>query len=339
VLRCRERTFPAFASSRDIIVRMAFVATIYRVLVASPSDTLEFRDLVSKALVEWNDLNAEGYRAVLLPVMWEMSATPAVGGSPQSLLNDQIVDDTDIVIAVFWTRLGTPTENAQSGSVEEIRRKASQGAPVMLYFSGQPANPLTVDPDQLGALQEFKAEMEKTALLGVFQTGQELLHIVQRDITRTITKLQPPQDDGRPQQAPEMPQSGNAVPETQRILDSYKNQLRGTLIRRQAQFEGATPDFDSEAVRYALTQYSSDLTQLVGAVAAISVQVAGSPLTGRLIELSTRASRLGRLQMFLDGGQSWRNLTDGAEALFTDTAGLLAEDWAQMSDGPTFQGA
>jgi hypothetical protein len=39
------------------------------------------------------------------------------------------------LIGVFWTRVGTPTGIAESGTLEEIERVAAEGKLVMLYFS------------------------------------------------------------------------------------------------------------------------------------------------------------------------------------------------------------
>ena len=50
-------------------------------------------------------------------------------------LNDQLVDRCDILVGMFWTKLGTSTGVAASGTVEEIDRFVAAGKPAMLYFS------------------------------------------------------------------------------------------------------------------------------------------------------------------------------------------------------------
>jgi hypothetical protein len=52
--------------------------------------------------------------------MWEISATPAAGDRPQAIINRQVVDQADILVGAFWTRLGTPAGRALSGTVEEM---------------------------------------------------------------------------------------------------------------------------------------------------------------------------------------------------------------------------
>ena len=44
---------------------------------------------------------------------------------------------------MFWTKLGTPTGVADSGTVEEIDQFVEANKPAMLYFSSRPAGPTT----------------------------------------------------------------------------------------------------------------------------------------------------------------------------------------------------
>jgi hypothetical protein len=62
-------------------------------------------------------------------------SVPLLGGHPQRLINAQGVDDSDILFALFalfGSRLGSPTPDAVSGTVEEIERAVEQGKPIHL---------------------------------------------------------------------------------------------------------------------------------------------------------------------------------------------------------------
>lgn len=85
---------------------------------------------------------------IVEPVLWETHSRPAFGDRPQELLNQQLVKNCDLLIGAFWTRLGTPTGKAESGTAEEIEQFRSEGKPVLLYFSSAPAMPESIDPDQ-----------------------------------------------------------------------------------------------------------------------------------------------------------------------------------------------
>lgn len=58
---------------------------------------------------EWNAQHAATQSAVLLPVKWETHATPRSGVRPQEAINKQLVRVCDILIGMFWTKLGTST--------------------------------------------------------------------------------------------------------------------------------------------------------------------------------------------------------------------------------------
>src|SRR5262245_52257841 len=131
---------------------MAYDAIVYNVMIASPSDVAAERSAARSALHEWNAVHSGKRGIVLLPLGWETHATPEMGQHPQELLNKQILARADLLLGVFWTRLGTPTERYSSGSVEEIEEHHSAGKPTMLYFSNQPVRPDSVNSQQYANL-------------------------------------------------------------------------------------------------------------------------------------------------------------------------------------------
>ncbi|HEX8866652.1 MAG TPA: hypothetical protein VF821_13435, partial [Lentzea sp.] len=114
---------------------MAYDARVFQILIASPGDVPEERDIVTEVIHEWNQLNSRERSIVLLPLRWETHSAPELNERPQSVINRQVVDHCDMAVGVFWTRLGTPTDVADSGTAEEIQRVGESGKPVMLYFS------------------------------------------------------------------------------------------------------------------------------------------------------------------------------------------------------------
>lgn len=168
---------------------MPFKSDTYRILIASPSDLAEERDAATEVLNEWNVLHAATEGAVLLPVRWETHATPQSGVRPQAAINVELVAESDMLIGMFWTKLGTSTGVAVSGTVEEIDQFVAAGKPAMLYFSSRPIDPGKIDLEQQGKLREFKEETYKTALVGGFSSVAELRTTVMADITRQVRKV------------------------------------------------------------------------------------------------------------------------------------------------------
>ena len=99
---------------------MSFSASTYHVLIASPSDLADEREAATQAIYDWNVQHAAAKGIVLLPVKWETHARPQAGIRPQEAINSQLVQSCDILIGIFWTKLGTSTGVAESGTVEEI---------------------------------------------------------------------------------------------------------------------------------------------------------------------------------------------------------------------------
>src|ERR1700681_1395650 len=143
---------------------LPYTATVYHVIITSPSDTALERDAIAQAIYDWNAVNSTTLQVVLLPRRWESEMLPQMGDRPQSLLNAQIVDSSDLMIATFWTRLGSHTGAAESGSVEEIQQFLDANKPVLLYFSSVPVVPGTIDLKQLEKLNEFKSQRRSDAL-------------------------------------------------------------------------------------------------------------------------------------------------------------------------------
>ena len=140
------------------------------IAVASPSDVSQEREAVRKVFTNWNDKNDHAF---LHPKMWEF-AVPELGDHPQNILNTKIIDLSDLLIAIFWSKIGTPTQNAPSGSIEEIyefiKKKGAQR--VMLYFCKRDL-PNDIDPVELAKLNVFKSEMRTKGLFHQFTTVQE----------------------------------------------------------------------------------------------------------------------------------------------------------------------
>ncbi len=109
-------------------------------------------------------MNAAVSKVVLMPVKWETHSAPYMGDRPQAIINKQIVKDCDVLVGVFWTRVGTNTGVAISGTAEEIEQFVALKKPVMLYFSQTPIEPDKIDLSQFTILKTFKEKMRLEGL-------------------------------------------------------------------------------------------------------------------------------------------------------------------------------
>ncbi|MEP0212072.1 MAG: hypothetical protein ABJD66_02575 [Cellulophaga sp.] len=176
---------------------MSYESTVYRILIASPSDVDEEREVVSRIIQDWNDLNSFNKKIVLLPVRWETHSSPTFGVRPQEAINKQLVDDCDLLVGFFWTKIGTPTGEEIGGTVEEIKRVSKAGKPVMLYFSKRGKDPSLIDLEQLDSLNKFKSEVYKTALVENFNSIVEFRDKLSRQLEMKIRELQERKDGNK----------------------------------------------------------------------------------------------------------------------------------------------
>jgi len=137
-------------------------------MIASPGDVQNERDTVRDVLEEWNSVNAAHRNVMLLPLGWETDVAPEMGDEPQKIINKRILKDADLLVGIFWTRLGTPTSGYASGAVEEIEEHLAAGKPAMLYFSSAPAMLDSVDPQQYAALKTFKDSCKSRGVFEVY---------------------------------------------------------------------------------------------------------------------------------------------------------------------------
>jgi hypothetical protein len=164
---------------------MSFQATVYNVMVASPSDVEEGAlSTVREALTRWNAMHAQDKGVVLLLRSWHTHSSPELGDRPQAILNKQLIEKSDLLIALFWTRIGTATGEAESGTVEEIREHIKQGKPVMIYFCEKPASPSSFDVQQIEKLRSFRSEVN--GLYDTYATDDELREKVERHLNDKV---------------------------------------------------------------------------------------------------------------------------------------------------------
>jgi hypothetical protein len=121
-----------------------------------------------------------------MPTTWETHSAPLMGDRPQAIINEQVLKNCDLLIGIFWTRIGTPTGESVSGTVEEIQEHISAGKPVMLYFSTAPAHLETVDQDQYERLKQFKETCLNKGLIETYADLAEFRKKFFRQLAITI---------------------------------------------------------------------------------------------------------------------------------------------------------
>lgn len=139
-----------------------FAANTYKIMIGCPGDIKEEIDMAMKVINHWTILHAEQHSTVLLPIHWATSSYPEHGAHPQTLLNGQLASKSDMLIGIFGAKVGTPTDKAQSGTIEEIEEHVKSGKPVMLFFRKQ--NDTSTPASEIEKLQTFKSSVKDQCL-------------------------------------------------------------------------------------------------------------------------------------------------------------------------------
>jgi hypothetical protein len=156
-------------------------------MIASPGDVLEERNVARDIIHEWNYVHSSPLtKTVLIPVGWKTHSSPELSGRPQQIINDRILKNCDLLIGIFWTKLGTPTGESASSTAEEIERHVAAGKPAMIYFSIRPVTLDSVDRDQYAALQRFKDWCKTKGLVETFQNIPEFQAKFTRQLQLTL---------------------------------------------------------------------------------------------------------------------------------------------------------
>lgn len=106
----------------------------YNIVVSCPSDMVGDREKLQNAVAIVNEQNAH-FRQMHFDIKyWQKDVLFGVG-DPQLIINNSIIKNADMVIALFGSRLGTPTARATSGTIEEIEEMIKAGKQVFVCFS------------------------------------------------------------------------------------------------------------------------------------------------------------------------------------------------------------
>lgn len=275
---------------------MAFPATVFQVFVASPGDVQAERQAVQEVLQAWNAVHARDLQAVLLPLPWESHATPEMGDRPQAIIK-QIGSHADMLVGIFWTRLGTPTGQASSGTAEEIQEFRREGKPVLLYFSSVPVALDSIDQEEYTRLREFKRLCQQEGLTSSYSSVGEFRDLLHRHLLEVVREHTRASDISASEQ-------GSSDGLGSKPLTFFAAEYESFLRRLDAEW-AAERDSDPMGIdvgKLILRGASSSLLDL----RASPVVEAYPELAARLDSVLREISALQRHMLFIDGGVSYR---------------------------------
>jgi S-layer protein (TIGR01567 family) len=162
----------------------------YKIIVSSPDDIVEEHNIIDEVIKDWNNANSDFYEAILEHVSWKTHTTSEMGDRPQAIINKQLeLKKCDILAAIFWMRLGTPTGKAESGTVEEIEEFLKLHRPLSIYFSLKPVQPDNIEIEQYRRLSEIKDKYKNKGLIVTYKSIDDFKNLFRMDITKKINSI------------------------------------------------------------------------------------------------------------------------------------------------------
>jgi len=163
---------------------MTFNALGVTVMISGPGDTSDEVKAVRDVIRTWNSNHAEDEGLVFVAKHCSTDSVPiySKGRDGQSVINDQITNKSDVIVALFKYRLGTPTLRSEhSGTVEEADILSPVG-PVHFYFFESDSLPAAIsregteERNQWGRLSSFREEFHQNNS-GLYATYTGVEHL------------------------------------------------------------------------------------------------------------------------------------------------------------------
>jgi len=165
--------------------------TELRIFLASPSDVEVERTIVQEVLAELNITYGTPNGIVLKLVNWEQYSFPGIGEDPQDVINNQLPFDYDVFLCIFWTRIGSRTQRAESGTLEELeiaraKRISGENIEIMGYFKTEPPSSLKDLSEQYFQVRKLQEDFGKDCLYKEFTSTDKFKEIFRINFTNYL---------------------------------------------------------------------------------------------------------------------------------------------------------
>jgi hypothetical protein len=284
---------------------MTFQATVYRILIASPNDVMAERKTIQEIISSWNATYFAKMKALLLPVMWEIHSVQVKGGRPQVTLNKQVAKDCDILIGVFWTRIGTGAGFSEPGTIEEIKRFQKAGKPVMIYFSSLPVVPSSIDHKQYEILTKFMDDCLKQGLVERYDSILDFREKVNRQIASKILEIHNIREDKISRDQGETTKKES----TNRIAGQFCDLIEGYHLDWTSEKNIEPISLDDG--RQILKELERDMLNLKAPLAKIF----SKELIENIDQITTKIRKLQKHRLYLDG-KSYKEFWNLGDEIF-----------------------
>ena len=187
------------SSNLDPLMSARRTKRVLKLVVASPSDVKPERDAVSDAVKELNDGVARHLGIGIELLRWETDTYPGFHPQgPQGLVDNALqIPNCDILVGIFWKRLGTPVRDAASGTEHEFKLayeawKRNARPQIMMYFKERSYTPTNkIETDQWGLVLEFKNNFPTEGFWRPFPSTRKFGEMFRKNLTNFLLERFP----------------------------------------------------------------------------------------------------------------------------------------------------
>lgn len=145
----------------------------YDLLISCPGDIENEIRIIEDAVSQFNTQFSDALGISVRTKHWHKNSYAQSGGKPQTLLNEQFVNDCDAAVAILWTRFGTPTDEYGSGTEEEVEIMLSTGKQVFMYFSDKSLSPSQMNEESYKKVQVFRDKYKDRGIYYTYSSDEE----------------------------------------------------------------------------------------------------------------------------------------------------------------------
>ena len=207
---------------------------LVKLALCGPGDVAKEMTIAQEVITEWNLQHGESSGFWIKHGHWSTDSHPDLSDRPQGVINRQVIDDSDLIVAIFWSRFGTPTGVADSGTEEEIRRGVKLRRKVMVYFSDLEPLPSTADKRQLDRLWNFRQGLQSIGLCWRFSSRDQFRREFTRHLSLKLNEFQESASSNL-NSAPTQTISGNNNVQAGRDVNLFTNppSIKKVITRRE----------------------------------------------------------------------------------------------------------
>ena len=164
--------------------------------VASPGDVSSERQAVTRVVAELERTIGSVLEINIRPFLWEHDLGPGVDlGGPQAIVDAHSnLARCNILVGVFWNRLGTRTQDGKTGTEHEFwsafERWKREGSPhIMLYFSKKRLEPEAAILEEGRVVTDFRTSLPREVFSWRYKSPQHFENLFREHLTRHVMQV------------------------------------------------------------------------------------------------------------------------------------------------------